>query len=84
MSGWSYACRRWYLAGVIRVTAMTLRLDETETARLRDVAAAEGRSMQDVAKTAIHQYVTNRATRLQSAIKRVRDEDAELLRRLGE
>lgn len=62
---------------------MTLRLDETETARLRSVAESEGRSMQDVAKTAIHQYVTNRAVRLQSAIERVQNEDAELLRRLA-
>lgn len=39
--------------------------------------------MQDVARTAIAEYVSNRPARLQAAIERVRTEDAELLARLA-
>jgi len=39
--------------------------------------------MQDVARTAISAYVSDRPQRLQSAIDRVRTEDAELLERLS-
>ncbi|MGI8731644.1 MAG: DNA-binding protein [Solirubrobacteraceae bacterium] len=63
--------------------AMTLRLDDAETAALRDRAEIEGRSMQEVAKTAINEYVSDRPQRLRAAIDRVRTEDAELLERLG-
>jgi hypothetical protein len=37
--------------------AMNLRLTESETAALRRKAAAEGRSMQEVARAAIAEYV---------------------------
>lgn len=63
--------------------AMTLRLSEPETQALRERAAREGRSMQEVAKAAIAAYVSDRPARLHAAIGRVRDEDAELLERLG-
>ncbi|MGE4427571.1 MAG: DNA-binding protein [Solirubrobacteraceae bacterium] len=63
--------------------AMNLRLSDTESAALRERAEREGRSMQEVARTAIAQYVADRPVRLQSAIERVRTEDAELLERLG-
>ncbi len=63
--------------------AMTLRLDEAETAALRRTAEHEGRSMQEVAKTAIAEYIARRPQRLRDAIDRVRVEDAELLDRLG-
>jgi predicted transcriptional regulator len=63
--------------------AMNLRLSETETAALRQKAAEEGRSMQEVARLAIAQYVSRRPERLAAAIERVRTEDAELLDRLG-
>jgi nuclear transport factor 2 (NTF2) superfamily protein len=63
--------------------AMNLRLTESETAALRRKAAEEGRSMQDVARSAIAQYVTDRPERLRAAIARVRTEDAELLERLS-
>jgi plasmid stability protein len=63
--------------------AMNLRLTEEESDALRRRAAEEGRSMQDVARTAIAQYVTDRPQRLLSAIERVRQEDSELLDRLG-
>ncbi len=62
---------------------MTLRLDEDETEALRCRAKQDGVSMQEVAKTAIREYVAGRPERLKAAIARVRDEDAELLERLG-
>jgi hypothetical protein len=40
--------------------------------------------MQEVAKTAIAQYVSDRPRRLLSAIERVRTEDQELLERLSQ
>ena len=63
--------------------AMNLRLTEAETDALRRKAAQEGRSMQEVARAAIAEYVRDRPTRLRGAIERVRTEDAELLQRLS-
>ena len=63
---------------------MNLRLTEAESNALRARAEKEGRSMQDVARTAIAQYVSERPQRLRSAIDRVRDEDRELLERLAQ
>ena len=65
------------------VVAMTLRLDEAEAEALRRRAAAEGRSMQEVARQAINDYVADRPARLRVAIERIRSEDAELLDRLS-
>lgn len=66
--------------------AMTLRLDEQETEALRERARLEGRSMQDVAREAIREYVERTSRR--DLLERVLDEDlpryAEALRRLGE
>jgi len=63
--------------------AMNLRLSSAETEALRRKAAEEGRSMQEVARTAIAQYTSDRQARLALAIARVRAEDAELLDRLS-
>ena len=63
--------------------AMNLRLTDSESAALRRKAAEEGRSMQEVARAAIGQYVSNRPERLRAAIERVCSEDAELLDRLS-
>ena len=63
--------------------AMNLRLSAAETDELRARAEQEGRSMQEVARTAIAQYVADRPQRLRSAIDRVRMEDDELLDRLS-
>ncbi len=63
--------------------AMNLRLTDDETAALRERADKEGRSMQEVARQAIDEYVSERPKRLRAAIERVRTEDAELLERLG-
>ena len=63
--------------------AMTLRLTDDETSALRSRAEKEGRSMQDIARTAINDYLSERPERLRGAIDRVRSEDAQLLERLG-
>jgi predicted transcriptional regulator len=66
--------------------AMTLRLTDEEAAALRKRADREGRSMQDVAREAVRQYV-DRASR-RELVEQVLDEElpryAEALRRLGE
>jgi hypothetical protein len=64
--------------------AMNLRLTDEESEALRAKADQEGRSMQEVARTAIAQYVSERPQRLRAAIDRVRDEDRELLDRLAQ
>lgn len=63
--------------------AMNLRLDDELNEGLRARAQADDTSMQEVAKTAIRQYLSQRSVRLSSAITRVATEDAELLDRLG-
>ncbi len=63
--------------------AMNLRLTDDEADALRRKAAEEGRSMQEVAKSAIADYVSGRPERLRAAIEKVRTEDAELLDRLS-
>lgn len=44
-------------ADTIERMAMTLRLDDDETAALRQRADLEARSMQDVAREAIREYI---------------------------
>ncbi|HEU0055977.1 MAG TPA: ribbon-helix-helix protein, CopG family [Gaiella sp.] len=63
--------------------AMNLRLTEDEAEALRHKAAEEGRSMQEVARAAIAEYVSERPARLRAAVDRVRTENAELLERLS-
>ena len=65
------------------VMAMNLRLTDAETEALRRKAAEEGRSMQEVARSAIADYVSERPQRLRAALERVRTEDAGLLERLS-
>lgn len=62
---------------------MNLRLSDEEAAALRRKAEEEGRSMHEVARTAIRDYTTDRRARLAVAINRIRTEDAELLDRLA-
>ena len=62
---------------------MNLRLTDDEMSVLRARAEKEGRSMQEVARTAINEYLVERPARLRAAIDRVRTEDAELLDRLS-
>ena len=65
---------------------MTLRLDEQETAALRERAAREGRSMQEVARQAIRDYIerTSRRELLDEVLDQELPRYAEALRRLGE
>jgi hypothetical protein len=66
--------------------AMTLRLTDDETDALRRRAHLEGRSMQDVARTAVRDYI--RRTSERELLDDVLDSElpryAEALRRLGE
>jgi len=66
--------------------AMTLRLTDDEADALRRRANREGRSMQDVARAAIREYIDRTSGR--ELLDEVLDEElpryAEALRRLGE
>jgi hypothetical protein len=65
---------------------MTLRLTDDETEALRRRARREGRSMQDVAREAVREYIQRTSTR--ELLDQVLDEElpryAEALKRLGE
>lgn len=63
---------------------MTLRLTPAETEALRETARREQRSMQEVARAAIDEYVTRRTRRRDDHLAAIVREDAALLRRLGE
>jgi len=65
--------------------AMTLRLDESETKALRRRAAMENRSMQDVARQAVRDYVerTARAELIEAVMDAELPRYAEALERLG-
>lgn len=78
-SGWYH---RWYHL----VMAMTLRLDEQETAALRERAEREGRSMQDVARQAVRDYIerTSKRELLDAVLDRELPRYAEALERLGQ
>jgi hypothetical protein len=72
--------------GIIEDMAMTLRLDDQESDALRQQAELEGRSMQEVARQAVREYVERTSKR--ELLDRVLDAQlpryAEALRRLGE
>jgi hypothetical protein len=78
--------RDWYQDWYHGAMAMTLRLDDDETEALRSRAEHEGRSMQEVARQAVREYVERTSRR--ELLDRVLDEElpryAEALRRLGE
>ncbi len=65
---------------------MTLRLSEAESAALRDAAEREGRSMQDVARQSVREYIerTSRAVLLDRILDRELPRYAEALDRLGQ
>jgi plasmid stability protein len=66
--------------------AMTLRLTEAESEALRLRAQREGRSMQEVAREAVREYIerTSRRELLDEALDEDLPRYAEALRRLGE
>ena len=59
--------------------AMTLRLTDDESDALRSYAEDAGRSMQDVAREAIRDYIAERVKRRDAILARIVEEDAELL-----
>jgi hypothetical protein len=63
---------------------MTLRTSDGQTQALRRQAAAEGRSMQAVALSAIDEYIARRAhkAKVGEALERVVAEEANVLARL--
>lgn len=65
---------------------MTLRLDPDETEALRKRAARENRSMQDVARQAVRDYIdrTSRADLIDAVMDRELPRYAEALERLGQ
>lgn len=63
---------------------MTLRLTDEEAEALRVQAEREHRSMQEIARQAIREYVTRRDAVRDAALRRIVSEDAELLRRLAQ
>lgn len=66
--------------------AMTLRLSDEETDALRRRAEREGRSMQEVARAAVREYIdrTSRRELLDEVLDDELPRFAEALRRLGE
>lgn len=64
--------------------AMNLRLPEELNEQLRAVAHQEGRSMQQIAVTAISEYLAaKRGREANQVFMRIAEEDAGLLDRLG-
>lgn len=65
--------------------AMTLRLTDDEKDALRARAAIEGISMQEAARRAVREYVSRRdhRDRVETAARRVLDEHADAIERLG-
>jgi predicted transcriptional regulator len=66
--------------------AMTLRLSDDESEALRERALREGRSMQEVARSAVREYIdrTSRRELLDEVLDEQLPRYAEALRRLGE
>jgi len=64
--------------------AMTLRLTDDESAALSAYAQAHGRSMQDVARAAIREYVSDRVLARQALLDRIVAEDKDALELLAQ
>jgi predicted transcriptional regulator len=74
----------WYQSGIMCAMGMTLRTSDQQTEALRKQAAAEGRSMQAVALSAIDEYIARRThkNKVAAALDRVVREEAGVLERL--
>ncbi len=61
--------------------AMTLRLDETDYERLRTLAYVEKRSVTDVVREAVEDYIRAKAEQIEfrAALQRAMQENAELI-----
>ncbi len=66
--------------------AMTLRLTDDEQDALRERAAAEGVSMQDLARRAVREYVglADHRDRVVAAARKIMDVHADAIERLGQ
>ncbi len=64
--------------------AMTLRLSEEQTAKLRAAAEREGTSMHTVVLRAVDDYIDGRAARRDEILGRIVKEHGGLLRRLAD
>jgi predicted transcriptional regulator len=86
LAGRSASASVRYQSGIIAVMAMTLRLSDEQTEALRRRAEREGRSMQQVALTALEDYLVRAEDdeRTDRLAERGAQRYAELLRRLGE
>jgi plasmid stability protein len=67
------------------MAAMTLRLTEDEQDALRERAAAEGVSMQDIARRAVREYVglADHRDRVVTSARRILEAHADAIERLG-
>jgi predicted transcriptional regulator len=76
----------WYQSRYHPLVAMTLRLTPEESEALRRRAEIEGRSMQEVAREAVREYIdrTSRQELLEQVLDAELPRFAEALRRLGE
>jgi predicted transcriptional regulator len=76
---------RRYHFDTIKAMAMTLRLTDAEQDALRQLAAAEGISMQEAARRAVRDYVARswHRDRIAEAADRVIEAHADALDRLG-
>lgn len=78
--------RVWYQEGYRWAVSMSLRLTEDEAAALRKRAEQESRSMQEIMRQALREYVEHHSR--QDLLDRVLDEElpryAEALERLGQ
>jgi predicted transcriptional regulator len=77
----------WYQAvsdDTISSVAMTLRLSEEQTARLREAAARDGLSMQAAALKAVDDYIDRRAATRDALLAQILTEDAGVLKRLAD
>ena len=63
--------------------AMTLRLNDEQTAALRETAEREHRSMHEVAVEAVVLYTSNRTRKRDELIGTILTERADVLDRLG-
>ncbi|MBB5155809.1 ribbon-helix-helix protein, CopG family [Saccharopolyspora phatthalungensis] len=63
--------------------AMTLRLNDDDNAKLREVAQREGRSMHEIAVAALRQYFARQEEFRADQVRRFLAEDAELLELLS-
>ena len=66
--------------------AMTLRLTEEEHNALRERAALDGMSMQEIARRAVREYIASadHRDRVATAAERIEQRHAAALKRLGE